>query len=494
MVRSLRAIATFMDPADDPIGLRHLAAHHRWAGQPAQVSLGEISERHVRPDSVRLRFLAYNTFLMRVRLALAKGLADMSTPREVMEALQVDPRKLLDHFDVCDLLPSGPVFVPGPRELCHAAGDAVDFVIDQMGGVDAAVNAVISAMGTEKAIEIALGIAGVPETIELQAKPALAARAREIGDTLRNDGYDLAALCEVWNAEYRADLLAHWQLPASDTHMGLGKPEGDAFLGDGLLVGSPGGRIIELRRHSYQARGIDRWPGQVLDMVADDELWAGKGVLLARVDVGVGIVDLYLTHLYFGTGLAGTDVSQYFPHVVPPSNQERRDVRQAQLQELSAFITATHRPEHVAVVCGDFNIDASGRDPEYGGHDALSDFIAHHNLEDRWISPHAGLMGSTGGDFEQICPLPQSGDLRFCDDPAVSDDSGGYRIDFVLIERAAPQHVFDLDCTRVRRRPFPRPQATGGQAHMSDHLGLDCTWLASRRSTVGTRAAPRTPP
>lgn len=479
MATSFREIATFMDPVDESIGLRHLATHHRWIGEVPSGSFAEMAERHTRPESVRLRFLWYNTFLMRVRLAVAKGLSDAATPREIMEALNVDPRILLEHYDVCNLLPSGPLMAPGPRELCKAAGDAVGFVINHLGGVDAVVNKIIEAIGAEKAIEIALRAVGVPSELELQAKPALGPRAIEIGDMLRDDGYHLAALCEVWNAEYRKDLVAHWQLPKSTRHLAVGQAEGDAFLGDGLLSGSHDGRIVEVQRRGYHTRGIDRTPGSVLDMLADDELWAQKAVLLLRIDVGVGMIDLYVTHLYFGTGLAGSDVGKFFAQLTPPNNSERTGVRSAQLEELGQFITDTHHSQHIAVVCGDFNIDASAHDPDYGGVDALQHFIASHNLEDRWLTPHADVMGSTGGDFTKICATSQLGDSRFCFDVTAVGQTQGYRIDYVLVEKPTAQHGFMLDVTRVRRRSFLRPQVTDDQAYMSDHLGLDCTFLAS---------------
>jgi hypothetical protein len=349
------------------------------------------------------------------------------------------------------------------------------------------VHAIIDEFGAEKVIETILKIVGVPEELVLAEKPALKPRADEIGDTLRSEGYDLVALCETWNADLRDRLLSHWQLPTSSGHLAKGEPEGEAFLGDGLLFGSVDGRIVEVQRHGYHTRGIDRWPGQVLDMLADDELWAQKAVLLTRVNAGVGVIDIYLTHLYYGTGLAGSTVAEYFPHIAPPSNGERKQVRAAQLKELSAFIKATHNPANVAIVCGDFNIDANGKDPDYSGLDALQQFIESNKLQDRWTSPHGGFDGPTGGDFSKICASPQPGDPRFCLDSAphlkLPNQGGskpsGYRIDFLLVEHPQPQHTFMLDVTRVRRRAFPRPQVTENQAHMSDHLGLDCTLLAS---------------
>lgn len=478
MATSLTDIARFMDAADDEVSLRHLAEHHRWLAPPAPVSFEAMAARHRHPQSVRLRLLCYNTFLMRVRVALAKGLADASTPREVMEALGIHPRQLLDEYDVCDLLPSGPAFFPGPREACKVAGSAANFVIGFFGGADAAADAVIKAIGAEKAIEIILRLAGVPGEVTLKSKPALAPRAREIGGVLRDEAYDVAALCEVWNADLRGTLLTEWHLPASKDHLAMGEPEGEAFMGDGLLFGSRDGRILEVVRHGYKTRGIDRSPTALLDLVTDDELWAQKGVLLVRLDAGVGVIDFYLTHLYFGEGItADTDIGKFFPTVAPPTNAERAAVRSAQISELRDFMAATHRPEHIAVVCGDFNVDANGQAAAYGGLQALQNFMADRHLEDRWSVPHAALTGSTDGNFGAICPASWPTDARFCLDATSSD--GGRRIDLLLVEQPTPEHTFTLDVTRIGRRSFPRPVPTEDQAHMSDHLGLDCTLLAS---------------
>lgn len=472
---SLRSVGTFMDPVDELVALRHVASHHRWPGEMVNMSLAQIGRRHTHSSSVRLRFLWYNTFLMRVRLTIARAIADVATPREVMEAFGVSPKQILAKFDVCNLLPN-----LAARLACKAAGDAVGYVIDFFGGAWAVVDAIIDAVGAEKVIEWVLVIAGVPEELTLAEKPALKARAREIGEVLRIDGYDLVALCETWNADTREELLNHWQLPVATSHLARGRPEGDAFLGDGLLVGSRSGEVVDVKRRAFDTRGIDRFPGRLLDMVADDELWAQKGILLVRIDTGVGEVDLYVTHLYFGTGLAGSDVAKFFPHVTPPTNSEREAVRTRQLEQLGQFITETHRPENVAMVCGDFNIDASGKHPDYAGLAALQQLMNQHNLEDRWIEPHGKLEGATGGKFDKICGALQTGDPRYCDDTASSSDTtDGYRIDLILVEKVKPQHSFMLDVTRIRRRPFPRAQVTENQAYMSDHLGLDCTLLAS---------------
>lgn len=481
MLISLREIGTFMDPLDESVGLRHVASHHRWIKTKADASLSEIGKRH-NPDSARLRFLWYNTFLMRVRLAVAKGLADVSTPWEIMDALGVEPKKLLGVFDVCDLLPSAPGPVPGPREACKLAGNAVNFVIDELGGSKHVVNTIIDMVGAEKVIEKILILRGVPRELVLEKKPALTPRAQEIGDVLRHDRYDLVALGETWNGDLRDILLGKWALQRDAKHLATGKPEGDVFFGDGLLFGSTDGRIIDRQRHEYITRGIDRTPGRLLDMLTDDELWARKGVMLVRIDVGVGVLDVYLTHLYFGTGLGLDGIPWVGSLLHPPSNKEREDVRSAQLQELSEFYERTHRPDNVAVVCGDFNIDATAQDPSYSGIAALQQFISRHDLEDRWISPHEEFAGCTVGNFAKICPPVQSpNDPRFCNETSSDESSSGCRIDFLLVERPQFRHSFMLDITRVRRRSFLRPQVTENQAYMSDHLGLDCTLLASRK-------------
>jgi len=410
---------------------------------------------------------------MRVRIALIKGLADVCTPWEIINALGLDPKDILKRFDVCKVLPHG------PRELCDLAGDVVNFVIDKVGGEKAVVNAVTEVFGTEKVIEVILSLVGVPQEITLKEKPALKPRAREIGDVLRNDGYDLVALCETWNADLRDELLDHWRLPSDVKHMAFGQFEGEVFLGDGLLLGSTDGRILDVQGKTYNTRGINRTPGRVLDMLADDELWAQKGVLLVRIDVGVGVLDVYITHLYYGTGLADIVIAGI--DLRSPNNVEREHVRSAQLNELSHFITSTHNTDNVAIVCGDFNIDGNGENPNYAGSHALQQFANHHNLQDMWVSPHGGLKGFTSGDFSNICASPEPSDHRFCLDTTDSNSGGGSRIDFMFVEHPQPHHSFMLDVTRVRRRSFPRSQVTEDQAHMSDHLGLDCTLLASRK-------------
>jgi hypothetical protein len=486
---SMQQIGTFMDPGQQAIGLRDLVLHHRWVGDQPIFSLRTIARRHTDPDSVFLRFLSYNTYLMRVRVALATALADFAGrdgAMDLLKALHVDPGTVLKEVGdpLCDA-----VFPPGVSWLCKQADDVVNFIISR-GATETAIKAACEALGTADVVKLVLRAVSVPDEIPIGEKPALFSRAPEIGDALNGDAtdrYDLAGLCEVWTADVRDSLLDRWGIARDSQHVALGQLESSVYVGDGLLIGSKDGRIVETERRPYTTRGIHR-EFRALDMLADDELFAQKGALLARINMGVGTVDMYLTHLYFGTGLVSQAswwwaLGMIVPGTHEPTNAEREAVRSAQLAELGDFIQETRRPENIVMVCGDLNIDGTGNNADYAGLMAVQQLMTKHNLIDVWASQRGqdpgGIGGGTGGDFNAICGVLQAGDSRFCKDP--SSIGGGYRIDYILMERPRAQHAFMLDVTRVRRRPFTRPQATDGETFMSDHLGLDCTLLASRK-------------
>ena len=482
----MQQIGSFMDPVQVPISFRDTVLRHRWLGDQPSFSLRTIARRHTDQDSVSQRFLSYNTFLMRVRIALAKALADFAGPGDVLKALGVDPHDVVKKAGkaVCNVLP-----FPA-NEGCKAASNVIGFILDHI-SLDKALNAAFDALGAEAAIEFMLNLVGIPDDITIERKPALFSRSIEIGDILKadpleKDAYDIGALCEVWTKDVRDSLLDHWGISNDSKHLALGKTESNVYVGDGLLFGSKDGRIVEKQHQTYKTRGVHR-NFKALDMLADDELFAQKGALLIRINMGVGIIDLYLTHLYFGTGLLADApwwvVVKNIPGTERPTNEEREAVRSAQLAELSKFIQKTHRPENIAMLCGDFNIDGNKHDAKYAGFTAVQKLMTDHNLVNAWLSPlpQPGDTdpGDTGGNFKTICDKLQAGDNRFCEDP--SDMNGGYRIDYILVERPQAQHSFMLDVTRVRRRPFARKQATDDQAFMSDHLGLDCRLLASRK-------------
>jgi hypothetical protein len=198
------------------------------------------------------------------------------------------------------------------------------------GITDKALEMAFEALHAEAAVEFMLGLFGVPDEITLEKKPALSARSFEIGETLAGDGYDLAALCEVWTTDVRDSLVDHWGIPRDSGHLGLGKLESNVYVGDGLLLGSREGRIVEVQRH-HQPRILSV---SGADLLADDELFAKRST---RLDMD-GTVDLYLTaHRNWASGRAPWWFSS------TPSTQRPRtsSSRSAQLTDLGNSSVAT---------------------------------------------------------------------------------------------------------------------------------------------------------
>jgi hypothetical protein len=319
----------------------------------------------------------------------------------------------------------------------------------------------------------------------LMAKRLVPERAREIGTALAGR-YDLLSLCEVWDESSVEAILAAWGEVAPPHIRGN---SGGIFnaLGDGLLVISPGQAVTKAGEHSYDAEGI----------VTDSDKWAEKGVLLTKLAVGEGNIELFSTHLFSG------DVS---------SEADRAKVRAAELREFVEFFKASHDPRNVAIFCGDLNINAGTED--YRGLRGELEGIrlpdgTTTGFDDFWLygisDPAADPLGGTNRDgdghdpgrekdFSNVCrpgaaPGWAAGDVPrdfFCDDRFRSDRG---RIDFIFVEQPQPGHTINLDLARIRRRTFGRPDsAVFAQAReddreyfLSDHLALDTLLIASPR-------------
>jgi hypothetical protein len=319
----------------------------------------------------------------------------------------------------------------------------------------------------------------------LMAKRLVPERAREIGTALAGR-YDLLSLCEVWDESSVEAILAAWGDLAPPHIRGN---SGGIFnaLGDGLLVISPGQAATKAAEHSYDAEGI----------VADSDKWAEKGVLLTKLAVGEGNIELFSTHLFSG------DVS---------SEADRAKVRAAELREFVEFFKASHDPRNVAIFCGDLNINAGTED--YRGLRGELEAIrlpdgTTTGFDDFWLygvsDPAADPLGGTNRDgdghdparekdFSNVCragagPGWAAGDVPrdfFCDDRFRSDRG---RIDFIFVEQPQPGHTINLDLARIRRRTFGRPDSAvfvqaredDREYFLSDHLALDTLLIASPR-------------
>jgi len=319
--------------------------------------------------------------------------------------------------------------------------------------------------------------------------PARPERARDMGAQFANDGYGLLALCEVWQDDLRDLVLHGWP--------SYWIAEGPRASGDSLDKNS--GLIAISVNHpiTYQASYAFREKG---DRTRDADAWSTKGVLLTRIDLGFGCIDLYSTHLFAGGGLIGN-----------PSVEEIACIQRKQLNEFISFYQMTHNAalQNVAIVTGDFNVNGrTGQDCFL--FDALS--IAC-NVEDVWriqwgdvatggYSSTGNYGGYTNTDHEHddgaeiSLRMPQAGppdprDARFCLEPTphtIPVSIGGNivaieklekRIDYIFVERPTPYHTFNLDVTRIRRRSFRRAASSEGMEYLSDHLGLDVTLIAS---------------
>lgn len=406
MELSLRQLAHDMDRLAPPSAIRvsDLIHWHRWELN-ARRSCREMAGRHSSRTSVAIRFLSYNTYLLKAKLKLPDPFTDVT----------------------------------------------------------------------------------------LASKPEIDERARELGRILRTD-YDLACLYEIMEEEQKAQILEAWG----------GTPPGHVFGGrlSSLLTISPRFPIVRQARHIFANRGkyYDINLGLTSVKVSlDSDFYADKGVLLSEVQTPFGSIEIYSTHLMFGGGLgdAAQDILNVIPgaHMTPSNSAERLNIELLQIDELIAFYNEQHHPENVALVCGDFNIDASNP----AKYEQIRRRFAAITMLDVWAEgpfQNERRGGQTArnddGDgspkennFGNVCvPLKGSfGDL-YCDDTQTTTSSSDYvgRFDLLFVQDPVPDHACNLDLARVRRRGFQRQNVRNSQqGFLSDHLGLDTTLYVSQK-------------
>jgi hypothetical protein len=510
-----------MDPLEPPTSLKDLANRHRWisGSPPNPISIRSITDRYSQQENI-IRFLSYNTFLLD-GFEIPLNLFDLSelllrlgmTPAELITKLGIGIPELIAKLSIDAAQVLARKY--GSEGLANALGVANDVkstfedvlniitfgafnwakvaVGDVLGvakisPVDALIELgltpleILKIMGIdplEALIKMGIGIANVlgadiPDPLTVGAKPALNERAREIGPKLMgpmslapglDKSYEIIALCEVWTQEARNQIAA--ATPQCAHIAGPDKTGSKALKGSGLYQVFSNHRVLEQHFMVFNNRG---------DELRDADAWASKGVLLTRIDVGVGIIDLYGTHLYSGDGL----IDLPSMGLGKLSEAEKSSIRNAQLDEFVIYFNETHLRSNIAIFCGDFNI-AANKD--------LIDKMNTINIEDVALRPPVGPdayeeSGGThggedaGGDrFNAMCDI--SKDIAFCCDP--NGKPSGECIDYIFIERPTEDHTFNLDVSRLRRRLFLRDQATEGQYFLSDHLGLDVTLIASKR-------------
>ncbi|MFC7739167.1 endonuclease/exonuclease/phosphatase family protein [Roseomonas sp. GCM10028921] len=552
---SFLEISRRMDALAPPVTLRELGRRHRWAetGTPHRVSLRAIADRHNDPATRSFRFLSYNTFLLpgvNITYDLSETLLTLGinateallelalSPEELLRTVERGAMEVVEKLfspielakdlgldmgvlegaakaalDIADFLTAGVfdlasnltfeiVFEVYGKSALHALNDIGVEVLDILNvlgilPIDVLVRVILLSG------KLVLGAFGVeiPYPVRIGAKAALRERAVAIGQALAGQGYDVMALSEVWDQDpsARDAIRGGWAgAPKPLTEPAAqGERAPSRLLDSGLYRLCAGeAQIQETVARSFDAAG---------NKLLDTDAWASKGVLLTRIRLGAGVVDLYNAHLISGGDFP---LIEAFKVVTPAfaaqsSDEALNAKRLAQVDELVAFIRDTHRPENVAIFCGDMNIEAvsfDGRDmPTY---QAMKHKLSTVGLRDAWAWQQSfqpkleGRIGPTHGAEDAgrerfnngICTVlrPDTAgnpaNVGFCNDneePTNSGDvnAGAGRIDYIFVEDPTPLHTYTLDMTRIRRNPFEWSGLPENQAYLSDHIGQDTTLI-----------------
>jgi hypothetical protein len=403
-------------------------------------------------------------------------------------------------YNICKLLP---------------INEVVDWLISQLGdAIDIAIK-----LAAPIAPLTLLQAFGLDLNITFKSKRLVKERSLEIGKAIIH-GYDLISLAEVWRQEAVDNILQAWGNSPPIHFRGNDRPGVFNYLegaykdvGSGLLVISPGQPAAKVADKAYDVDGVTRSIGDCADLgpLVDSDRWAAKGILMTRIDAGVGIIELFTTHLNSGGDMLGEEPVIGELLGGEPSEEAKMAVRLAQVQDFVGFFRQHHDPNNVAIFAGDFNINAgtAGYDsllslltniplPNgsttsftdfwlYGVSDAAADKLAGTNRSGDKDDPHRDK------DFAKVCQFPNSNvpqpptDIPldfFCDDRQPSERG---RIDYIFVEIPLATHTFNLDLTRIRRRTFGRrdedifkqDEENDREYYLSDHLGLDTVLIAS---------------
>lgn len=433
---SFREIAQFMDSVVPPDSLRGLAEIHRWQNgiMPDTVSLRGICSRHNNTAS-QMKALFYNTWLL--------------------------PGVSLETFCL--------------------------------------------SIRNKKRLRTSLA--------QIGEKPIRRIRARELARSIIDSGYDVVALCEIFDHDTRNFIIEELGDSVPATNQAFGPEPGNiisASLPVGVLTHTPGlphipvlNELLAISCPPFFIRsigadpinsglvtlGINKSLNNIRTMVysnrgeplKDSDYWSSKGVLRVEINIGFGNIEIYSTHIHFGGAL-----------LRDPTSEETNNVRRSQFIELKQFIEATHNPENICMVMGDFNCDGMNPlNPEYQFLVSEMDSIG---FDDLWLlrardeegnsNPKpTTLLRDEGARVPYGNESCQIDDGLYCNDlieAEISDPENlPARIDYIFMERQNSAHSFILDVTRPRRVPFRRDVITDRIEYISDHIGLEINLIAS---------------
>jgi endonuclease/exonuclease/phosphatase family metal-dependent hydrolase len=321
-----------------------------------------------------------------------------------------------------------------------------------------------------------------------EGTPANISRAQEIGQTIKQEGFDVAALCEVWTDGSKTTILNNWTPPT-------------------VWIKGPGKSIMQFKMEIPGVTEIAKWlgvdasvkvftveimssglftllPGSFALLgqnsevftnegvkIRDADAWSNKGILMVTVETGYGSkIEFYSTHI-----ISGNDF--------PISSAEREDVvadvARAQIDQLVSFITKNNNPSNLIVVAGDFNIDGAGLHYEYLRKRMEDDL----GLEDAWVRYSHDKYGvhlyGTMSNNTFPDDAVNSKYIRDCtdSDKCPGDQMGdSTRNDYVFVQKPTSKHLIGVEVSRPRRRHFKRDPSAEGYAvipTVSDHVGVE---------------------
>lgn len=320
-------------------------------------------------------------------------------------------------------------------------------------------------------------------------------RKHEIGQMLAREGYDVAALNELFRAPFgKPDKAMRKQVDVAEFERGPKKNE--HFMDSGLEVDclqNGIGPTPSIRQHA---------DGEFTYHEGSDN----KGWLYVELDMNAGFDAPYVD---------GGRVDLFVSH----TGGNLRDIR-----TLRDTIRSTSDPQNPTLLVGDMNID-----PGQEKFNEMLDILGEVGLQDAWLT-RGGIEGVT--DIEHTTdpgeelvgcrnyerPGPDGEPVCACDDYPVADPEGTTRreryhhhdrkrIDYVFLERPRARHAINLDVSRIRRRAFPRKRPCGGgtwskgpdldgldrMRYLSDHMGLEFRTVVSPKrdppqlDTVGVK-------
>lgn len=361
----------------------------------------------------------------------------------------------------------GSAFVGSRRELLHTGAGATTASLLGLGVGSSATSATPTRETDHRLLAwnawlLEVKILGA--TVESAPEPQK--RASEIGAALAANGYDIAALCEVFGDGFRNGVRDGLDAGGVDHRDRVGPTAdwNDPGPGSGLQTFVTGDRsdrlFVSASQMEYNEKG-----GR-----CDSDYYARKGILHTEINVGPGNVDVYSSHLFAGGGMPFCD----------DTPTDRVAARGKQVDEMIEFIKSTATPENVTLVMGDFNI-ARDQAAEY---DHLRRLMTELGLYDAWEThggnPKPGFAGTNDDAFGEGCRIDPGGTPPYYCNEADSSDAGS-RIDYILVEEPKPEHTFELEIGGMNRVSFWREKGdplefadeNGSPNYLADHMGLE---------------------